>query len=115
MHFERVNRLSDILQVLGAEIFVSESQSVAHLVIDRGRNANMSWARQRLKSCRDIYGIAAHSLVIDKDLAEIDANAEPDLAVFFKIVVQGSHMSLQFDAETDRVDRAVEKQEKSIA
>src|SRR5688572_27642841 len=114
MDLESVNRFFDVFQVLSAEIFIAEGKPVANLFVNGRGDADVTGPRQRLQPRCNIDAVAAHIVVIDQDLTEIDSDAEPELTLLFEAFVEGFHLSLQFHAETDCIDRTVEKQKQAI-
>ena len=56
------------------------------------------------KPCRDIDAVAKDILVIDDDVAHIDADAELDLLLWRHISTACRHRALNVDGATNRVD-----------
>jgi hypothetical protein len=82
-----VHRLGDVLELLHANIFVSERQLLAQGIVNRLRYADATWFRQSLETCRHVHPIAVDFIAIDDHLAEIDADAKLHLPVLGKIRV----------------------------
>ena len=50
-----------------------------------------------LQSCRDVDAVAQHIAILDDDVTEIDADAEPDLAFGIDIGIAPRHAALDLD------------------
>ena len=81
------HRLSDVLNLLLPDELVLKRQLVAHCRVHRVGDANATGFRQALKACGDVDPVAINLVAIDDDFAQIDANAELDLAIVGKIFI----------------------------
>ena len=76
------NRIGDVLQVLLAQTGKADIHLV-HRVIERGAgDANTAGLGHRLQTRGDVHAVAIDVVSLDDDVAEIDADAKPDLLCF---------------------------------
>src|SRR5690242_5293082 len=74
-----IDPLSDVLDLLRAEISERQRQLSADLIQQRTRDANATRLRKSLQPGRDIHGIAEQVIALHHDAADVNANAETHL------------------------------------
>jgi hypothetical protein len=74
-----LDRLSDILHLLVAEIDEGNGQLGADLILHGTRDANRARLRKSLQAGRNIDGIAKKIVALHDDIADMDADAETHL------------------------------------
>src|SRR5205807_1442387 len=74
-----LDRLSDILDLLRAEIDESHRQLRPDLVLHGTRDANSARLCKSFQASRDVYCVAEQVLALHHDVADVDADAEPHL------------------------------------
>ena len=75
------DRPVDVLQRLLAHILEGEVEPVADMVADRRRNRDAAGLGDAFDARRDVDAVAIDVVVLDDDVAEIDADAELDAAI----------------------------------
>lgn len=110
-----VNLLLDVLQRLPAAIVEAEIEAGADMVAHRRRDRDAAGFRHGLRPCGDIDAVAEDIVVLDDDVAEVDADAKADAPVFRHIVIVPRRAALDVDGAGDRVDDAAEFGEQPIA
>ena len=68
-----------------------------------------------LEARRDIDPVAEDVVLVDDDVAEIDADAEIDAPLGRHVGVAGGHLALHLDRATNRIDHARELAEQTVA
>jgi hypothetical protein len=106
---------SDVLDLLLAQILKAEIDFVADLVADDAADADPARLGQSFQPCRDIDAVAVNILLVDDDIAEIDADAEFDAALFGNTVIAQGQLALQLDSAAHRVDGAGELDQEPVA
>jgi hypothetical protein len=86
----------DVLDPLLAEI-EGEVEAVAHLLVYRGAEANPARLSQRFEPGGNIDAVAEDVAILDVDVAEIDAHAKFDAALWRCCGVAGDHLALHLD------------------
>jgi hypothetical protein len=84
---------------------------LAHL----DRDVNAARLGQRLQSRGDIDAVAVEIVTVDHDVAEVDADAEHDSAVFRQVGVRGFHAVLEVERAVHGVDSAAERDQHAVA
>ena len=77
-HAKDADRPADVLDALLAEILEVDVEPVADLIAHRRGDADAARLGQRLEPRRDVHAVAEDVVVLDDDVAEIDADAELD-------------------------------------
>src|ERR1700737_2832655 len=108
------DRPDDILGLLLAEILEDEVELVAHLVAHDPADADPARLGQRLEPCGDIDAVAINVVLLDDDIAEIDADAELDAALQGDAVIVQCHVALQLDRAAHRIYHARELDQQPI-
>src|SRR6266446_4510810 len=65
--------------------------------------------------CGDIDAVAVNVVLVNDDVAEIDADAELDAALLGDAVIAQCHFALQFDRARHRIDDAGEFDQQPVA
>jgi hypothetical protein len=116
--FERIDpdRLGDVLELGLAEIADGEIESSLHLPIGLLGETNRSRLGGAFQTRGDIDALA-HQVAVSllDDVAEMDADAELDAAIFRQAGVALDHASLKLDRAAHRVDHASKFGEEPIA
>jgi len=112
---EYVDRTGDVLDFPCPEVLESQAQLVEHIVADRAADANAAGLRQRLQTRRDVDAVTKNIVVIDDDVADVDADPEVDALLGRQTRIPLGHAALHVDRAAHRVDDAGELQQQSIA
>ncbi len=107
--------LGDVLDLLLAEVLVAEAEDALDLLVDGPGDADPARFGQALEAGRHVHAVAVDVLALDDDLAEIDADAEVDLAVVRDTGVARGHRLLNLDGRLDGLGDAVELGQESVA
>ena len=87
-----------------------------HRVIERrAGDANTAWLRHRLQTRGDVDAVAIDVVALDDDVAEIDADAKPDLPRFGGALIAIGHPALDHGSTLDGIDDAGELDERTVA
>jgi len=70
---------------------------------------------RRFEARRDIDSVAENVAVLDNDVAEVDADAEPDAPLVADHRLTLDHPALHFGGATDRIDHAWKFREEPVA
>jgi hypothetical protein len=98
-----------------AQVLKPEIDFVAHLVTHDPADADPARLGQGFQPRRDIDAIAEDVVVVDDDVAEIDADAKLDAALARDTVIAQRHLALQFDRAAHRIDDAREFDQEPVA
>src|SRR5262245_55527872 len=79
------------------------------------RYANASRCCDLLKPGGDVDPIAEDVVALDDDVAEVDANAESNAAIFWNVDGLGDHRCLHLDRAAHGIDHARELQQQAVA
>jgi len=114
---ERINPYwpRDVFDALVAHVLEGEREPLADMVADSTRDADTARLSQRLQTRRDIHSVAEDVVLLDEDIAEIDAYAEPDPALLGHVGLAVGHPPLNLDRTSDGVDDALELRQEAIA
>jgi hypothetical protein len=67
------------------------------VVAHGARDADAARFGEPFEACRDVHAVAMDVIVLDDDVAEIDADAEPDLPILRHVPSALRHALLQFN------------------
>ena len=81
----------------------------------RARNAHTAWLGHRLQARGDVDAVAIDVVVLDDDVAEIDADAKPDPLGLSGALVAIDHAALDHGRTLDGVDDAGELDQRAVA
>src|SRR4029077_10230976 len=109
------HRAGDVLDLLLTHVLERDGELVAHLVAHHPADADAAWFGQGFEARRDVDAIAEDVLLIDHDVAEVDADAEFDASLLRHAGVALSHLALHLDRATHRIDHAGEFNKQTIA
>lgn len=109
------DRADDVLDFLCAEIVEAEAQLVEHLVAHDAADANAAGLGQRLQPRSDVDAVAENIVVVDNDVADVDADAEPDPLLGRHAGIALGHAALNVDGAAHRIDDTRELEQQSIA
>ena len=104
-----------VLQHLLAGILEGEVEPTADIVTHRARNSDAARLGDALDARGDIDSIAVNVVVLDNDVAEIDADAEFDAPVLGHIGIPLAHFPLDFGGAGDRVHHARKLDQHAVA
>ena len=97
-----------------AEIFEGDVESIAHLVANRGGDADAARRRELLESRRYVDAVSENVAVVDDDIAEIDADSELDPARGRYVGVAACHPALDLGGTLHGVRNALEFDQHSV-
>ncbi|MCY1231172.1 hypothetical protein D9M72_436100 [compost metagenome] len=106
---------ADVLQYLLAKVFDRQFEAVGHLCRHRGGHADAADIGQLLDARGDVDAVAEDVVVLEDDVAEIDADAEFDPPVLRHVAVAPLHALLDLDRAFDRIGHALELDQHSVA
>ena len=87
-----------------------------HRVIEcRAGDANTAWLGHCFQARRNIHAISIDVVALDDDVAEIDADAKPELPGFGGVLVVDGHPALYHSSTLDGLDDAGELDERAVA
>ena len=110
------DRAGDVLDALVAEILeLDVFQSLADLVAHRARNTDATGLGEHFQAGRDVDAVAKDVVVLDDDVAEIDADAELHPARRRDVGIAPRHPALDLGSAQHRIDDAVEFDQHAVA
>jgi hypothetical protein len=109
------HRASDVHNLLLAQILEGEIELLAHLVAHDSADADPAGLGQGFEACRDIDAVAVDVAPVPDDVAEIDAHAEPDAALFGHLGLAVGHAALDFHSAPDGIHHALEVRQEAVA
>ena len=109
------HRPGDVLDLLLTHVLERDGELVAHLVAHHPADADAARFGQGFEARRDVDAIAEDVLLIDHDVAEVDADAKFDASLFRPIGVAPSHLALHLERTTYRIDHAGEFDKQTVA
>src|SRR5262245_15285681 len=110
-----MHRLGKVLDGLFALVDELDFEFVADLVTHYRRTGNAAGLRQRFEPGRQVDAIAVEIVAIDDDVADIDADAEFDLAIIRDSRISIMHAGLNLDSTARGVQHAAELDEQAVA
>ena len=111
----RPHRLGDILQRLRTHIVEDNIDLAADLPLRVIGNADAARLGDPFKARRDIDAVAEDIVVVDDDVADVNADAKFDPRVLRHVGVLLGHGALDFDRATRRIDGAREFDQHAVA
>ena len=102
------HRPGDVLDLLLAHVLERNGELVAHLIPYHPADADAARFGQGLKARCDVDTVAEDVVVVDDDVAEIDADAQIDASLGLHAGVACGHLALHVDRATNRIDHARE-------
>ena len=81
------NRIGDILEALLSQTGKADIHLVHRLIECRAGDANTSGLGHRLQARGNVYPVAIDVVSLNDDVAEIDADAKPDLLCFGRALI----------------------------
>ena len=112
---EDTHRPGDVLDLLFAHVLERDGELVAYLVSYHPADADAARFSQGLKARCDVDTVAEDVVVVDDDVAEIDADPEIDAPFGVHASIACSHFALHFDRATNRIDHAGKLAEQTVA
>ena len=110
----RIGRV-EILHRELAQILESDVDPEAELIADGQRNGDAAGLRHRLKSGRHVHPIAEDVVLLDDDVAKINADAELDPPIGWHVAVASRHSALDLDRGVHGLDHAGELDQHAVA
>ncbi|HEX4193877.1 MAG TPA: hypothetical protein VHY80_12295 [Stellaceae bacterium] len=110
-----MNRASDVLDLSFAPVLESDIEFVAHLVAHDPADADPTGLGQGFEARSDIDAIAKDVVVVDNDVADIDADAELDAALGRHSDITLGHLALHLYCAAHRIHDAGKLDEQPIA
>ncbi len=105
---ERPNRLTDILDPLRPQVVEVHLDFRDDLLMDTAGNDHGTGLRQPLQTRGDVHAIAEDIVVLNDNIAEIDANSELDAAGLWRFRVSRRHAILKRHGAPDGIHHAGE-------
>ena len=107
------NRPADVLELAFAEVAETDRDAVMHVLPDRFGDDNVPGRAQLMNARRDVHTVADEPPLVDEDVADIDADAQPELASRGFDARLG-RLALQVERPAHRIHRAGELHEYGI-
>src|SRR4051794_25829940 len=114
-HAPSLDRLGDVLDPLRAHRGKADRELACNLLTHPTRDADPTRLGQALQPGGDVDAVAVDVVVLDDDVAGVDADAEADLLVLGDARLALGHAALDGDGTGDRVDDAAELAQHAIA
>ena len=95
-------------------VFERDGELIAHLISHHPADAYAAWFSQGFKARSDVDTIAEDVVLVDNDVADIDAYAEIDAPIRFHAGV-ARHLALHIDRAMNRIDHARKLAEQTVA
>ena len=108
-------RPGDVLDLLLAHVLERDGELVAHLIAHHPADADAAWFSQGLKARRDVDTVTEDVVLVDHDVAEIDAYAEIYAPFGLDAGVALGHLALHLDRAANRIDHARKLAEQTVA
>src|SRR5436190_14335966 len=109
------HRFSDILQHLKAQIIVDEVDLAADLPLCIIGDTDAARLRYSLEACRDVDAISKNIVIINDDVADVNADTKFDPAVLREAGVVRGHTTLNLDGASRRIHCARELDQHAVA
>ncbi len=109
------HRSSDVLDLPFAHVLERELELVTHLVPHGAADADAARLRQRFKPRRYVDAVSVDVLVVDDDVADVQADTKLDAAIRWNLDVALGYLSLHLDGTADRIDDAGKLDKKAVA
>jgi len=103
---EDADRPRDVLEALLAEIREGEVEPACRVLLHPRRNADAAGLGQTFEPGRDIDAVAKDVVVLDDNIALVNAGAEVDAAVYRQRTIAIGQRRLQLGRTPHRVDDA---------
>ena len=100
------HRLRNVLELLLAHVADIERELALDLLVGVVGKADAAGLGQRLHASRNVDAVAVDVALIDDDVADVDADAELDPAIFGNVGVALGHGALDFHRAAHGIDRA---------
>jgi len=113
-HAKDPHRPCDVLDLLLTQILESDVELVAYLIAHNAVDANSARLGQRFKTRGDVDAIAENVVVLDDDVAEIDADTEYDPLILRRCSVPLGHPALHRDRAGDGLNDARELDQDAV-
>ena len=112
---EDPHRPGDVLDRPFAQIFQHDLQLVAHRIAHGARDEDRARFGDALQPRRNVDPVSVDVVAFDDDVAQVDADAELDAAVFGRGAVAVGHAGLDRDGAAHGLDRAGEIHQQAVA
>src|SRR5215469_8865744 len=100
------HRPADVLALLVAHVLERDGKLVTHLISYNPADADAARFSQSLKACRDNDTVAEDVVLVDNNVAEIDADAEIDAPISLHASVARGDLALNLDRAANRINHA---------
>ncbi len=114
-HPEHPHRLSDVFDLLRAEVLVAECQLAPNFIVHLSGDADAARLGETLQPCRDVDPVAVDLLAIHHHVAEVDPNAKLHSAVGWQICVLRLERGLDLNRALDGIHDAGELGQYAVA
>jgi hypothetical protein len=100
--------------LLLAEIVKGEVETVAHLLVRRGTEADAARLGQHFEAGRDVDAVPENVAILDDDVTEVDAHAKFDAPLCRYAGIAGGHLPLHLDRTAHGVDDTGELDKEAV-
>jgi hypothetical protein len=98
-----------------AHVLERDVDLVAHLVAHNATDTDSARFSQCFEARREVDAIAEDIVLVDDDVAEVDADAKFDAPLFHHAGIAPRHLALHLDGATHGIDHAVEFGKQAVA
>ena len=109
------NGISDVLEALLAKAGKADINLMHRVIERRTRDADAARLGHRFQARGDVHAVAIDVVFLDDDVAEIDADAKPDLLRFGGALVAIDHSALDHGSALDGIHDAGEFNQRPVA
>src|SRR6266851_8229520 len=109
------HRPCDILEGLLAHVFEGEVELASGVFLHARRDADAARLGQAFETGGDVDAVAEYVVVLDDDVADVDADAEVDAAFCRYWGIAFGHCPLHLDRTSERIDDAGELDQEAVA
>jgi hypothetical protein len=110
-----LDRLTDILDLLWAEIDELHREFCPDIVSNNARHANPARLRKSFQPGRDIHGIAEEIVTLNDDVADVQPDPEPHLLTGRSISILLGYGLLNLDGTSHGINGAGEISDEAVA
>jgi hypothetical protein len=114
-HTMNTDRPTDVLDRLLTQIFKTETELVADFIAHVARDHDATGIGKSLQPRRNVDPVTKNIIVVDDDVADIDADTELNIGFGWHVAVPLDHAALDIDGTAHRIDNADEFHQHPVA
>jgi hypothetical protein len=108
-HVVNRDRIGDVLNLAIPKALIGTDQLVLDVFIDGTRDVNAARLRQPFQPCGDVHAFTVNVIVLDDDVAEVDADTILTPLRPGQLKVATDHPLLNHNCRSDRLHRRLER------